>query len=172
MTLLAAAALSTLTAAAAPVEVGVQLVAALAADERTRAGGGGLGVEVAVPVADFTPSGLRLLLRARASALAGVGLAYAGELGAALSARRFSRWQPDAGLYVMYMAGDIVRTADQNGRLATNPLALQAGINALRFELTSGWVALVAVRAGPILNHPGPPRLALSLTLVEVGQSF
>jgi hypothetical protein len=175
MTLLPAAALLAASAHppdAQPLEIAIQSVASIAADERTRGGGAGLALEMGLPLGSFTPPRLCLLLRSRVSVLAGVGLAYTLDLGVALSVRRHRSWQPDGGLYGMYLGGEIVRTVDRSGHLASNPLALQVGINPLRFELSRGWISLLGTRAGPTLGRAGRPPLAISITVFEVGQTF
>lgn len=155
-----------------PVDVGLQLVAALGADDSTRGGGGGAGIELGVPVARSPWPELGWLLRARASVLTGIGLAYTLDLGVALRLERQDRWQPDVGLYVTYWGGALVRSVDERGRLAPNPLGLQAGISALRFQLSDGWISLLSCRAGPPLGRSGAPPLLLSVAILEVGQTF
>jgi hypothetical protein len=72
----------------------------------------------------------------------------------------------------MYLGGEIVRTIDEKGRIASNPLALQIGLKPLRFGLSNGWVSMLETRAGPTLGRAGRPPFAISVTLFEVGQTF
>lgn len=157
-------------ARALEIELGAQSLATLSVDDQTRAGGVGLAVEVGVPLAHrlLGPTH-RLVPRAGVGALVGSGLAWSLEIGAAYRYAAFTRWQPDVGLSVLWLGGDLVRTIDAQGRVAGDPWALRLCMSPLRFPLNAGWVSLLALRAGPTLFRSGHPPLSLSVTLFEVG---
>jgi hypothetical protein len=154
------------------VEVGMQSVAALTVDDETRGGGAGAAVEVSLPVWDRAGDSGQLLARARSGVLVGVGLTWLLEAGVAYRVEGFGRWQPDAGLYVGMVTGDLVRTIDDRGERSGSPLILALRLSPLRFALSRGWVSALGMGAGPTLFRPGDPPLAVSLTLLEVGSSF
>jgi len=154
-------------------EVGGQALVALGVNDETRGGGGGLAVEASLPVTELVGC-LRgqLLARARAGALLGAGTAWLLEAGVAYRPLLAGRWQPDAGVSLAVLTGDLVRSIDTEGRSSSDPLALQLGLNPLRWSLAQGWVSSLGVKAGPTLFQGGAPPLALSLTLFEVGSRF
>ena len=163
------AAAPTVTAA----ELAAQACFTLLSDDETKGGGAGLAVEAGVPVLhNAFLSGLLLTVRLRASALIGAGLAWSGELGGAFRVQAGKRWAPEAGLWVLYLGGDLVRAIDDHGRLARNPLAVQLALNPVRFQVGSGWVSFLAVRYGRTLFRPGRPPFAFSATFVEIGRRW
>lgn len=159
------------TARRPALEIGAQSLAALSVDDETRGGGVGAALEVSLPVRELPSLRGQLLARARAGALVGAGMAWLLEAGVAYRLRGFERWQPDAGLSLGLMTGDLVRTINRQGELSNGPLLLQAGLNPLRCSLARGWVSALGIKAGPSLRSGAPP-LAVSLTLLEVGSRF
>jgi len=159
-------------ARAVELELGAQTLATLVSDDDTKCGGVGLGVEGSWVVARAAPARSALLARARLSLLAGAGLAWGLEAGGAWRAELHPIWQPEAGAYLLYVGGDLARSIDGRGELASNPLAALLGVSLGRLALEHGWVSFLAFRAGPTLGRSGRPPLALSLTLFEVGQRF
>ena len=150
-------------------ELAAQSVATLNVDDQTRGGGLGLSAEVGVPVLrPLGPHGV-LIVRASLGALMGNGLAWSVEGGAAYRHVAFKSWQPDAGLSVLWLGGDLVRTIDEQGQLAGDPLALRLGLSPLRFTLEAGWISVLSLRAGPTLFRSGQPPLSVSVMLFEVG---
>jgi hypothetical protein len=152
-------------------ELAAQSVATLNVDDQTRGGGLGLSAEVGVPVLPLGPRGV-LIVRASLGALMGNGLAWSVEGGAAYRHVAFESWQPDAGLSVLWLGGDLVRTIDEQGQLAGDPLALRLGVSPLRFTLEAGWISVLSLRAGPTLFRSGQPPLSVSLMLFEVGTNL
>ena len=159
-------------ARALELELGAQTLATLVSDDDTKGGGVGLGVEGGCVLARPATVPSALIARARLSLLGGAGLAWGLEAGAALRAELHPLWQPDLGLYVLYVGGDLARSIDGRGQLATNPVAALIGISPGRLALDQGWVSFFSLRAGPTVGRTGHPPLALSLTLFEVGQRF
>jgi hypothetical protein len=150
-------------------EVGVQAVAALSTDYETRGGGVGAAVEVTLPMLELSSLRSQLLGRIRAGALVGGGVAWLLDAGGAYRLEGFSHWQPDVGLSLGLLAGDLVRTIDTAGELSGNPIALQLGLSPLRFSVSRGWVSGLGVKLGPNLFRDGAPPLSVSVTLFEVG---
>jgi hypothetical protein len=151
-------------------ELAAQTLATLSVDDRTRGGGVGLAIALGAPLLEQwlgTPG--QLVAAASVGALTGAGVAWAVEGGVAYRFLGWDRWQPEAGLSVLWLGGDLVRTIDDQGGLAGDPWALRFGISPLRFRLEDGWVSLLGVRAGPTLFRSGRLPLSLSLTLFEVG---
>jgi hypothetical protein len=168
----AAVALSS-TARAAKLELGGQTALTLAADLQARGGGLGPALELGAPVLEgLLQRGAELLVRGRASALLGAGLAWGVELGSAWRPRALERWQPDLGLYALMLGGDLIRSIDEGGHEADNPIAIELGLTPLRFRLDEGWVSLLALRAGPTLGAGGSCPFVFSAMLVEVGRSW
>jgi len=159
-------------ALALELEVGAQTLVTLVSDDGTKGGGVGLGVEGSWVLARPALAPSAVLARARLSLLAGAGLAWALEAGAAWRAELHPVWQPEAGAYLLYVGGDLARSVDGDGQLATNPIAALIGISLGRLALDHGWVSFLALRGGLTLGRSGQPPLALSLTLFEVGQRF
>jgi hypothetical protein len=158
---------------AAEIEVAGQSVVTLASDSKTRGGGAGAGVEVGAPFApDLLQTGSKLVARARISGLVGAGLAWSFELGLDFRARSFHRFEPELGLHVITVGGDLIRSIDADGRLARNPLALVLVVAPLRFRLNDGWINILGVRVGPTLARSGSPPFVLSVTLFEIGRAF
>lgn len=154
------------------VEIGAQAVAALVTDTSVKGGGVGCGLELGLPlVLPSLRERVRIVPRARLSALTGLGLAWAIDVGVSLRLLVGSSWQPEVGVFVAAMGGDLARTIDERGRLAHDPITLQLGLSPLRFRLQHGWVALLAPRYAPS-SAPLGEGLALSVALAEVGQSF
>ncbi len=161
------------SAGALELETSVQSVVSVVNDTDTKGGGAGLALEIASPITRrFLGRDSDLLVRFRAAALVFAGLAWTVELGAAYRVRPWRSWQPDCGLYLMTMGGDLARSIDSRGRLAGNPVALELGLNPFAFRLDQGWIAFAGVRGGPTLLRSGYPPLAVSVTLLEVGRSF
>ena len=152
-------------------ELGAQTVATLVSDDDTKGGGVGLGIEGSWILARHATVPSALLARARLSLLAGAGLAWGLEAGAAWRAELHPLWQPEAGLYLLYVGGDLARSID-GGQLAPNPIAALLGLSPARLALDEGWVSFLSLRAGPTLARSGHPPLAVSLTLFEVGRRF
>jgi hypothetical protein len=156
--------------AAAELEIGAQAVLTLVADDRTKAGGVGPALEASLPLVEgFLLPRATLLGRARAGALVGAGLAWAAEAGAAWRLPVGPRWEPELGASLLYLDGDLVRTVDDEGRLAGAPVAALLGVTPARFRLEKGWVSFLPTRLGAPLGRGGRPPLALSIALVEVG---
>ena len=160
-------------AQAREVEVGVQTLATLVSDDETKGGGIGLGVEGSMRFAGevATAHGPLWLGRARVSLLGGGGLVWGAEAGAVLRWRVFL-WQPEAGVSLLYLGGDLARSIDERGRVASNPFAPMLGLSPLRFQLDQGWMSFLGLRGGITLGRSGHPPLAASITLFEVGQTF
>lgn len=155
------------------VEVGVQTVVTLVTNDSVKGGGAGAGVEGSVALFRNATETHTILARARTSLLAGDGLAYTFEAGAAWRWARLGRYQPELGVYLLYMGGDLARTIDRHGYLAENPWAVLGGVSPLRFALDDGWVSFSAVRAGTTLGgSSGHPAQAISISLFEVGRAF
>jgi hypothetical protein len=160
-------------ARAAEIEVGGQSVLTLATDRQTRGGGLGAALELGTPVLDdLFLQGSELIVRGRASALIGAGLAWGVELGTAWRPPAMRRWQPDLGIYALVLGGALIRAVDDHGHEANDPIAVEFGLTPLRFRLDEGWVSLLAVRAGPTLGTGGASPYVFSVTLVEVGRRF
>jgi hypothetical protein len=164
--------------AAAEPEIAGQMVVTIVSDEQTKGGGAGAAVEGALPLLRNVPllrdafrADSAIVLRARGSVLAGLGLAWTLEAGLAARGSR-GPWEPHLGMYILYMDGQLIRAIDDDGRLARGPVALQLGLDPLRFALEDGWVSFLSARCGPVLSHPGTLVSALSLSLVEVGHRF
>lgn len=139
-------------------------------DTSGKGGGIGPGLEVGLPVLrGVLLAHSAVVLRAGASALFLSGFVYTLEAGGAFRPFAGNRWEPDAGLYVRYIGGDLVRSIDDDGHLAGNPVALQLGIAPLRFRLQEGTVSFFSFRMGPTLFRSGYPPFALSIGLLEVG---
>jgi len=159
-------------AEAREVELGVQTVATLISDDQTKGGGIGLGVEGSLRfLGEPWGNGPLWLGRARVSLLGGAGLVWGVEAGAALRWRVFL-WQPEASVSLLYLGGDLARSVDEAGRLASNPFAPMIGVSPLRFQLDQGFVSLLGLRGGITLGRSGHPPLAASITLFEVGRTF
>jgi len=153
-------------------ELGAQTLATLVSDDDTKGGGVGLGVEGSYVLARLAPARSALLLRARLSLLGGAGLAWGIEAGGAWRAEAHRLWQPEAGAYLLYLGGDLARSIDGQGQLASNPVAALLGISPGRLALDHGWVSFLSFRGGVSLGRSGHPPLALSVTLFEVGREF
>jgi hypothetical protein len=167
------AAAATAPPAASAVEVSAQTCFALLSDDQTKGGGLGLALEAGVPIIRLLRlPGSLVSVRVRTSALIGAGLAWSGELGGAIRLRLASRWAPEAAVWGLYLGGDLVRAIDNRGRLAKDPVAIQVGLNPLRFELDTGWVSFLAIRYGRTLFRSGRPPFAVSGTLVEIGRRW
>jgi hypothetical protein len=153
------------------VEVGVQTVATLVTNDSVKGGGAGAGVEGSLAL--LRDASTTLLARARTSLLVGDGLAYTVEAGAAWRVSLLPRFQPELGVYLLYMGGDLARAIDRDGYLAENPWAVLGGLTPLRFALDDGWVSFCAPRLGTTLGtSSGHPALAVSVSLFEVGRTF
>lgn len=154
-------------------ELSAQAVATLQSDASTKGGGTGPAFELGLPLMrGWLYSSSTVLARARASALFGAGLAWTGELGVAFRTRIGGRFEPDLGVYGLYMGGDLARTIDSSGRLAQNPFALLAGVSPLSFRLDQGSVSVLAIRYGTTLFRSGSPPFLLSVTFVEIRRQF
>lgn len=159
-------------ARALELELGAQTLATLVSDDDTKGGGVGLGIEGTWVITRPSMARSAVLARARLSLLGGAGIAWTLEVGGAWRAELHPLWQPEAGIYLLHVGGDLARSVDGGGQLATNPTAAVIGINLGRLALDHGWVSFLALRGGPTLGRSGHPPLALSLTLFEVGQRF
>jgi hypothetical protein len=159
-------------ARALELEIGAQMLATLVSDHDTKGGGVGLGVEGGWVLGRPALAPSAVLAQARVSLLGGAGLAWGLEAGCAWRAELHPVWQPQAGAHLLYAGGDLARSVDGRGQLASNPVAIVLGISLGRLALDHGWVSFLAVRGGPTLGRSGHPPLALSLTVFEVGQRF
>jgi hypothetical protein len=160
-------------AQAMEVELATQTVVTLASDHEMRGGGAGLGVEVGLPVLrDLWQPGSRLLARLRLTDLVGAGMVWGADLGLAWRSRAFGTWQPELGVHVATLGGDLIRTVDRQGHLGSNPVAAGLAVSLLRFSLENQWFAFLALRAGRPLFHDGDPPFIVSVTVFEVGRTF
>ena len=155
------------------VEVGVQTVATLVTNDAVKGGGAGAGIEGSLALLRNASNTHALFARMRTSLLVGDGLAYTVEAGAAWRLSLLPRYEPELGVYLLYMGGDLARTIDRDGYLAENPWAILGGLTPLRFALDDGWVSFCAPRLGTTLGtSSGHPALAVSVSLFEVGRTF
>jgi hypothetical protein len=164
--------LAPVRAAALELELGAQTLATFVSNDAVKGGGAGFGLETSVPFYRDAPRRNHLLARARAALLAGNGLAWTLEAGAAFRIESSRHFTPEVGAYLLYMAGDLARSIDRDGYLAANPWAALVGLAPLRFELDEGWVSLLSARAGTTLGAGGHPPFAISVTVFEVGRTF